>query len=223
MRLARADRRRRVLLLSTDPAHSLGDVFRAEVGRHRRPDARRAAESGRARARCGRRAGVAAGGVRRRLRRDRRGGRHRRRRFHDRRRRADGPRAARHRRAVRRSSPSSRRARPTTSSSSTPRPPGTRCGCSRCRTPRANGCRCCCGSCSSTGRWCGPAGWRQSSSSVSKSIRELIALLRDDGTTRFIVVTRAAELPRRETERLRRRLRRLHLVGAGDRRERAHA
>jgi 1-acyl-sn-glycerol-3-phosphate acyltransferase len=32
MRLARADRRRRVLLLSTDPAHSLGDVFRAEAG-----------------------------------------------------------------------------------------------------------------------------------------------------------------------------------------------
>ena len=37
---------------------------------------------------------------------------------------------------------------------------------------------------------------------VSKSIRELIALLRDATTTRFIVVTRAAELPRRETERL---------------------
>jgi len=32
MRLARADRRRRVLLLSTDPAHSLGDVFRAPAG-----------------------------------------------------------------------------------------------------------------------------------------------------------------------------------------------
>jgi arsenite-transporting ATPase len=46
---------------------------------------------------------------------------------------------------------------------------------------------------------------------VSKAIRELIALLRDANTTRFIVVTRAAELPRRETERLLRRLRRLHL------------
>ncbi len=46
---------------------------------------------------------------------------------------------------------------------------------------------------------------------VSKAIRELIALLRDHDTTRFIVVTRAAELPRRETGRLRRRLRRLHL------------
>jgi arsenite-transporting ATPase len=46
---------------------------------------------------------------------------------------------------------------------------------------------------------------------VSKAIRELIALLRDEETTRFIVVTRAAELPRRETERLHRRLRRLHL------------
>jgi anion-transporting ArsA/GET3 family ATPase len=46
---------------------------------------------------------------------------------------------------------------------------------------------------------------------LSKAIRELIALLRDGNTTRFIVVTRAAELPRRETERLLRRLRRLHL------------
>ena len=33
-------------------------------------------------------------------------------------------------------------------------------------------------------------------------IRELIALLRDGRATRFIVVTRAAELPRRETARL---------------------
>ena len=46
---------------------------------------------------------------------------------------------------------------------------------------------------------------------VSKSIRELIALLRDAKTTRFIVVTRAAELPRRETGRLLARLRRLQL------------
>jgi arsenite/tail-anchored protein-transporting ATPase len=46
---------------------------------------------------------------------------------------------------------------------------------------------------------------------VSKSIRGLIALLRDANATRFIVVTRAAELPRRETERLLARLRRLQL------------
>jgi arsenite-transporting ATPase len=46
---------------------------------------------------------------------------------------------------------------------------------------------------------------------VSRSIRDLIALLRDAKTTRFIVVTRAADLPRRETERLLVRLRRLHL------------
>lgn len=46
---------------------------------------------------------------------------------------------------------------------------------------------------------------------VSKSIRELIALLRDARTTRFIVVTRPAELPRRETARLLARLRSLHL------------
>jgi arsenite-transporting ATPase len=46
---------------------------------------------------------------------------------------------------------------------------------------------------------------------VSKATRELIALLRDAATTRFIVVTRADELPRRETERLLRRLKRLHL------------
>jgi arsenite-transporting ATPase len=46
---------------------------------------------------------------------------------------------------------------------------------------------------------------------VSKAIRELIALLGDAKTTKFIVVTRAAELPRRETGRLLKRLRRLHL------------
>jgi arsenite-transporting ATPase len=46
---------------------------------------------------------------------------------------------------------------------------------------------------------------------VSKSIRGLIALMRDAKATKFIVVTRAAELPRRETERLLVRLRRLHL------------
>jgi arsenite-transporting ATPase len=47
---------------------------------------------------------------------------------------------------------------------------------------------------------------------LSRSIRELIALLRDPKTTRFIAVTRAAELPRRETARLLARLRRLHLA-----------
>ena len=46
---------------------------------------------------------------------------------------------------------------------------------------------------------------------VSKSIRELQLLLHDAAQTRFIVVTRAAEVPRRETERLLTRLRRLHL------------
>jgi len=46
---------------------------------------------------------------------------------------------------------------------------------------------------------------------VSKSIRALQARLRDVRQTRFIVVTRAAEVPRRETERLLTRLRRLHL------------
>jgi anion-transporting ArsA/GET3 family ATPase len=46
---------------------------------------------------------------------------------------------------------------------------------------------------------------------ISKAIRGFIELLRDAGTTRFIVVTRAAELPRLETGRLLTRLRRLHL------------
>jgi arsenite-transporting ATPase len=46
---------------------------------------------------------------------------------------------------------------------------------------------------------------------VSKSIRGLIVLLRDPKATRFVVVTRAAELPRRETERLLTRLTRLRL------------
>jgi sugar phosphate isomerase/epimerase len=46
---------------------------------------------------------------------------------------------------------------------------------------------------------------------VSKSIRALIALLRDQATTRFIVVARAARLPRLETARLLKRLRGLRL------------
>jgi arsenite/tail-anchored protein-transporting ATPase len=50
---------------------------------------------------------------------------------------------------------------------------------------------------------------------VSKSIRGLIALLRDATATRFVVVTRASELPRRETERLLARLRRLQLSVSG--------
>jgi arsenite/tail-anchored protein-transporting ATPase len=46
---------------------------------------------------------------------------------------------------------------------------------------------------------------------LAKSIRELQAMLRDAAHTRFIVVTRAAEVPRLETERLLQRLRRLQL------------
>ena len=46
---------------------------------------------------------------------------------------------------------------------------------------------------------------------ASKSIRELQALLRDPIATRFLVVTRASEVPRLETERLLDRLRRLRL------------
>jgi arsenite/tail-anchored protein-transporting ATPase len=46
---------------------------------------------------------------------------------------------------------------------------------------------------------------------LSKSVRLLHALMRDAACTRFVVVTRAAELPRRETERLVRQLRRLGL------------
>jgi arsenite-transporting ATPase len=46
---------------------------------------------------------------------------------------------------------------------------------------------------------------------VAKSIRELQSLLRDRTRTRFITVTRAAETPLLETERLLRRLRRLGL------------
>jgi arsenite/tail-anchored protein-transporting ATPase len=46
---------------------------------------------------------------------------------------------------------------------------------------------------------------------VAKSIRQLQALLRDRTQTRFITVTRAAETPLLETERLLRRLRRLGL------------
>ena len=46
---------------------------------------------------------------------------------------------------------------------------------------------------------------------ISKSIRALITLLRDASGTMFVVVTRAAELPRLETKRLLSRLERLHL------------
>jgi arsenite/tail-anchored protein-transporting ATPase len=47
---------------------------------------------------------------------------------------------------------------------------------------------------------------------LSKSIRDLHAFLRDARSTRFVVVTRAAELPRKETERLLARLVRLRLT-----------
>jgi arsenite-transporting ATPase len=47
---------------------------------------------------------------------------------------------------------------------------------------------------------------------LSQSIRELQALLQNEALTRFIVVTRAAYVPRAETERLLARLRRLKLA-----------
>jgi arsenite-transporting ATPase len=47
---------------------------------------------------------------------------------------------------------------------------------------------------------------------ASKSIRELQTLLRDETRTRFLVVTRAAAVPRAETERLLHRLRALKLA-----------
>ena len=47
---------------------------------------------------------------------------------------------------------------------------------------------------------------------LSKSIGRLQRLLHDPDASRFIVVTRAAEVPRLETERLIRRLRGLHLA-----------
>jgi arsenite/tail-anchored protein-transporting ATPase len=47
---------------------------------------------------------------------------------------------------------------------------------------------------------------------VSKSIRELQTILRDPRESRFIVVTRAASVPREETERLLTRLHRLRLA-----------
>src|SRR5262249_39221842 len=44
---------------------------------------------------------------------------------------------------------------------------------------------------------------------LSKSVRQLHGLMRDVDSTRFVVVTRAAELPRRETARLLQQLCRL--------------
>jgi arsenite-transporting ATPase len=71
---------------------------------------------------------------------------------------------------------------------------------------------------------------------LSRQIRSLQELLRDRGQTRFLVVTRAEELPRRETERLLRSMRRLRIAvplvvvnaatiepGACDRCRRTHA
>ena len=47
---------------------------------------------------------------------------------------------------------------------------------------------------------------------LSKSLKRLLALLRDPARTRFVVVTRAGELPRRETLRLLDELRRLSIA-----------
>jgi len=47
---------------------------------------------------------------------------------------------------------------------------------------------------------------------LSRSLKRLQALLRDSEQTRFVVVTRAAELPRRETERLLGSLKRLEIA-----------
>jgi arsenite-transporting ATPase len=47
---------------------------------------------------------------------------------------------------------------------------------------------------------------------LSRSLKRLQALLRDAGRARFLVVTRAAELPRRETVRLVRALRKLKVA-----------
>ena len=47
---------------------------------------------------------------------------------------------------------------------------------------------------------------------ISKSIRALQALMRDGARSRFIVVTRAAEVPRAETARLLARLRALRVA-----------
>jgi arsenite/tail-anchored protein-transporting ATPase len=47
---------------------------------------------------------------------------------------------------------------------------------------------------------------------LSRSIRELLAWLRDPAQTHFVVVTRAAEVPLAETKRLVRRLRRMSLA-----------
>jgi arsenite-transporting ATPase len=47
---------------------------------------------------------------------------------------------------------------------------------------------------------------------LSKSLKRLVALFRDPGRARFVAVTRAGELPRRETVRLLERLRRLSIA-----------
>ena len=56
---------------------------------------------------------------------------------------------------------------------------------------------------------------------TARRLRALRALLADPARARVVAVTRAAELPRRETERLLARLRRLGHRGAGRARQRA--
>jgi anion-transporting ArsA/GET3 family ATPase len=57
-----------------------------------------------------------------------------------------------------------------------------------------------------------PAGLASELIALSKSIKQLQALLRNGREARFIVVTRPARLPRLETERLLRRLRALKIA-----------
>ena len=205
LRLARADRRARVLLLSTDPAHSLGDVFRA--GDRRRPRRAipggaaesRSARAGRARARWPTRRAQFEGGAGR----DRRG---------IRRRSATGARDRRPRELIDLAPPGidelfgvlavvdARAEYDVIVVDTAPTGHALR----LLEMPEA------------AREWMQvllrvllkyrslvrPGQLAAELVELSKSIRELIALLRDATTTRFIVVTRAAELPRLETERL---------------------
>ena len=108
-------------------------------------------------------------------------------------------------------------------SCSTRRRPGTRCGCSRCPTAALDWVHALLAILLKYRDVVGLGDIAADLVATSRRLRELIALLTDPARARVIAVTRAAELPQRETERLLDRLRRLGIAVAGRAGERGDA